>query len=130
MNWLLFAVALAGCGTDEHDVTLPSDAHYKVLFNPWPTMGQCLANTPDPADCAVPLALSLCESGRAVFSRNGMAEEGTYAMDDADQGQSWIATIVTRRSLTWFDVEIKALVMSPEHRWEMDDAPGVDCAER
>src|SRR3954468_15938804 len=81
MRSILFAVALAGCGTNPA-ATLPTDAHYRVLFNPWPTMGQCLEHEPDPAACAVPLALSLCKDGRAVFHKNGALEPGTYTMDD------------------------------------------------
>jgi hypothetical protein len=128
MKWLLCAVAIAGCGTDPV-ATLPSDAHYRVLFNPWPTMGQCLENEPDPAACAVPLALSLCESGRAVFRKNGALEVGTYAMDDADTDQHWVATVTTRRSALFFDVEIQALVgTSSSSHWDVDDAPSLDCA--
>ncbi len=90
-------------------------------------MGQCLEHEPDPAACAVPMALSLCASGRAVYRKNGVVEVGTYAMDDANQDQHWVATIVTRRWLTWFDVEIEAMPFSPEHRWDVDDVPNLNC---
>ena len=110
MKWLVFAVAIAGCGIDQSEPTqtLPTDAHYSVLFDPWPTMGECLENLP-PEACAVPMALSLCKNGRAVFYKNDVAEIGTYAMDEADTGETWVATIATQRSLLFFDVEIQEL---------------------
>jgi len=129
MKWLMLAAALAGCGTDDSPTTLPGDAHYKVSWHPWSTVDQCLAHEGDPAACAVALKVSLCASGRAVWTKRGVAEEGTYAMDDADQGQDWVATIVTRRSLTWFDLENQTLV-TDDLRWDVDGAPGIDCAVR
>lgn len=128
MKRLLFAVLVAGCASDPA-TTLPADAHYRVLFDPWPTMAQCLAHEPDPAACAVPLALSLCASGRAVFHENGVTEVGTYELDEADTDQPWIATVVTRRSALFFDVEAQALVgTSSSSRWDVDPDPNPDCA--
>jgi len=126
MKWLMIAVAIAGCGTDPAPTLLPSDVHYRVLWHPWPTMGQCLEHEGDQAACEVPLALSLCASGQAAFHKNGAVEVGTYAMDDADTDQHWIATIVTRRSLVHFDVEIQTLWSDSIH-WDVDDAPSPDC---